>query len=213
MAKGVIPMPADLPVLTYEFLVSFVPLVIVIYRYGHRQKSQGFPITRFNYCMLVVLGLYSMGVLHVTGAGTLWSGLRYGPDFSSINLIPFSHDIHVPGYLLNILMVMPLGFLVPLMFSGQNRWLKITAMGFLLSLLLEISQIFSFRATDVDDLIMNTLGALLGYALFRLVGLILKGRRPPRKLPASGLLLVPLTVLFSRFFLFDQLGFIHLYYR
>ena len=53
----------------------------------------------------------------------------------------------------------------------------------------------------------------MGYGLFKLIGRMLKGRRPPRKLAPSGLLLVPLTVLFSRFFLFDQVGFLHFYYQ
>ena len=34
---------------------------------------------------------------------------------------------------------------------------------------MELIQLFTFRATDVDDLIMNTLGAFLGYALLMLL--------------------------------------------
>lgn len=35
----------------------------------------------------------------------------------------------------------------------------------LTSLTIEIVQLFSYRATDVDDLIMNTLGTFLGYSI------------------------------------------------
>lgn len=203
----------DLPLMTYEFTVTFLPLVFIITFYGKRQKKQGFPISGFNYCMLLVLGLYSIGVLHVTGSGNLWSGLRYGPDLNSVNLIPFSHDIHVVGYLLNVIMLIPLGVLLPFLFSHQDSLWKVTGMGFLLSLLLEISQIFSSRATDVDDLLMNTLGAMVGFGLYKLMVKLVKGRKLPRKLPSSGLLLVPLTVFLSRFFLYDQLGFLRFYYQ
>ncbi len=37
--------------------------------------------------------------------------------------------------------------------------------GFVTSALIELLQLFCFRATDVDDLLMNTLGAFLGYLL------------------------------------------------
>jgi len=39
----------------------------------------------------------------------------------------------------------------------------------LISLFIETTQIFLPRATDVDDLIMNTLGGLIGYILYLLV--------------------------------------------
>ena len=38
-----------------------------------------------------------------------------------------------------------------------------------MSLAMEVLQLFTFRATDVDDLIMNTLGTLLGYFIGALI--------------------------------------------
>ena len=38
-----------------------------------------------------------------------------------------------------------------------------------MSLAMEVLQLFTFRATDVDDLIMNTLGTLLGYIIGALI--------------------------------------------
>ena len=37
-----------------------------------------------------------------------------------------------------------------------------------MSLAIEICQLFCYRATDVDDLIMNTLGTLVGYLIWLL---------------------------------------------
>lgn len=45
-------------------------------------------------------------------------------------------------------------------------------LGFFMSLTIEICQLFCFRATDVDDLIMNTLGAFLGYLCWKLLKLV-----------------------------------------
>jgi glycopeptide antibiotics resistance protein len=49
-------------------------------------------------------------------------------------------------------------------------WACIAAIGFLFSLGIEIAQLFiPTRATDVDDLILNTTGALLGAVVFSLL--------------------------------------------
>ncbi len=37
-----------------------------------------------------------------------------------------------------------------------------------MSFLIEVIQLFTFRASDIDDLLMNTLGAAIGFALARL---------------------------------------------
>lgn len=43
------------------------------------------------------------------------------------------------------------------------------ASGFALSLTIELLQLFTYRAVDMDDLAMNTLGAIGGYGIFCLI--------------------------------------------
>ena len=90
--------------------------------------------------------------------------IRWEPN---ISLIPFSDETHWLGVqrVLNAVMFAPLGFLLPVLWRGCRKWSVTTLAGFLLSLTIEILQMFCFRATDVDDLLMNTLGAFLGYCL------------------------------------------------
>jgi glycopeptide antibiotics resistance protein len=50
--------------------------------------------------------------------------------------------------------------------SDRRRWLIVVAAGFLLSLSIELAQLaIPTRATDVDDVILNTLGAAVGAAI------------------------------------------------
>ena len=50
--------------------------------------------------------------------------------------------------------------------SDKRRWLAIVAAGFLLSLSIELAQLaIPTRATDVDDVILNTLGTAIGAAI------------------------------------------------
>ena len=67
----------------------------------------------------------------------------------------------------NIVMFMPVGFFVPLLWKNEGIK-KVLLCGFLTSLFIELCQLPLDRGTDVDDLWLNTLGAVLGFLLFLL---------------------------------------------
>ncbi|MCD7736260.1 MAG: VanZ family protein [Lachnospiraceae bacterium] len=67
----------------------------------------------------------------------------------------------------NVIGFMPFGALVPLMARGTRKAWRISLLSFEISALVEVSQlIFHVGCFDVDDMILNTLGGLLGYLLF-----------------------------------------------
>ena len=74
----------------------------------------------------------------------------------------------------NVLAFMPFGFLLPLIWKNFRNAKKVVLMGFLMSLAIEICQLFNLRATDIDDLMMNTLGALVGYCCWKVFSLIFR---------------------------------------
>ena len=70
----------------------------------------------------------------------------------------------------NILLFLPYGFLWGLMRRRKKGLWNALAVGFLTSLGIEFLQLFSGRGVfQSDDMITNTLGALLGYILYRCV--------------------------------------------
>ena len=136
--------------------VVAVPLVWLFQRF---RGERGW--TRYVLSGLFVLYLCEMfDVVGIPAA----QYIRWEPN---ISLIPFSDETHWLGVqrVLNAVMFAPLGFLLPVLWRGCRKWSVTTLAGFLLSLTIEILQMFCFRATDVDDLLMNTLGAFLGYFL------------------------------------------------
>lgn len=103
-------------------------------------------------------------------------------DFS-INLLPLVDMLEEPVRstilnLLNVLMFVPLGLLLPAVWPYYRSWQRIMLTGLGFSLSIELLQLFSWRLTDIDDLLTNTLGAVLGYCLFRLIYMLLK-KEPP----------------------------------
>ena len=66
----------------------------------------------------------------------------------------------------NILLFIPFGFLLPIVWN--KRFWRITGTGAALSLLIEISQLIMHRGVcDIDDIILNTFGVTIGYALYK----------------------------------------------
>lgn len=67
----------------------------------------------------------------------------------------------------NLLGFVPFGFLFPLLFRRMRHLILTTAAGFALSLVYEYTQVKTgLGFFDVDDLLLNTAGALCGYLLF-----------------------------------------------
>jgi glycopeptide antibiotics resistance protein len=66
-------------------------------------------------------------------------------------------------------MFIPTGILIPLLYRNRNSFLKTVLTGFWISLTIEILQLpFAVRCSDVDDLILNTAGCLVGYGIYAL---------------------------------------------
>uniref|UniRef100_UPI003FEE8F97 VanZ family protein n=1 Tax=Agathobacter sp. TaxID=2021311 RepID=UPI003FEE8F97 len=114
-----------------------------------------------------------LAVQEAAGIGSIWDLITYGKLDNSINLIPFSSE-GAMTYILNIIMFMPLGFLLPLIWENFRNAKKVVLMGFLMSLTIEICQLFNIRTTDIDDLMMNTLGALVGYCCWKVFSLVFR---------------------------------------
>ena len=91
---------------------------------------------------------------------------------ANINLEFLENGINTT-FLLNILMCFPLGFLLPLIWKNYRNILKTSLFGFCFSLLIELSQLITTRATDIDDLIANTFGTIIGYIIWIIFSKIL----------------------------------------
>lgn len=138
------------------------------------------------FCLLVYFfNLISVTLFPIPIDTVLIKDMRddtYIPFVSGNNFIPFYFfvDIYHEGlqyYVIrsiggNLILLMPVGLLFPLLFNKSNVK-RILLTGFFISLFIELIQLsFSvyigtiYRSFDVDDLILNTLGTLIGYWFF-----------------------------------------------
>lgn len=66
----------------------------------------------------------------------------------------------------NIGIFLPMGFLPALLWRSV-RWWQVMLLGFFTSGAIECIQFFIGRSTDIDDIILNTAGTVLGFFIFR----------------------------------------------
>jgi glycopeptide antibiotics resistance protein len=157
----------------YAFLCTVILCFlfqILIFRKIARENRV--KLSFFHYLGVGVFLVYLLFVYRVTGMGTIWDIGRYDSliRWHQIHLIPF-HNLQydLPFTLLNIIMTIPLGFLLPSIWPEFRKLSKVAFTGLCLSVSIELSQLLNHRGTSVEDLLMNTLGAILGYLIFAIL--------------------------------------------
>ena len=67
-------------------------------------------------------------------------------------------------------MLMPFGFLLPIILEKSLGYIRIFLFSLLLTAGIELAQFYTgLGEMDIDDVILNVLGSMLGYGLFRLL--------------------------------------------
>lgn len=106
---------------------------------------------------------------------------RDSSDSLQYQLFPFwSYDVLnykiIAQLILNVLMFVPIGFLLGTIMK-EIRWMQVMEIGCLLSAAIEILQLLTRRGVcNIDDVIHNTIGCVIGYGIFRLCDTILKNK-------------------------------------
>ena len=114
------------------------------------------------YCLMAI---YLSGVYALAGLPTV-GYIRFDPN---INLVPFAYLFSdFTNSFLNVLLFVPLGILLPLLWKRFKNPLRTVFFGLLVSAAIEFLQLFTLRATDINDLMTNTSGALMGWIIGRI---------------------------------------------
>ena len=127
-----------------------------------------------NVWLKILLAMLAMYLAHLfyTLLSPTYFFLRFRFSLERVNWVPFrvfgewlAHPLNLFG---NVLLFMPLGFFEVLLHPAEIRkkqlWMT-AAVSAGLSLFIEFAQCFTYRVPDVDDIILNTIGGVLGALL------------------------------------------------
>ena len=113
--------------------------------------------------------IYLFAVLYITFLSREAEETRSNFELfnSYIMFFKYKNDFYLDMIVYNIIMTIPFGIFLPLLYKPFRSFRRVAFAGFLYSLLIEISQFISGRGLfELDDLFNNTIGAVLGYWLY-----------------------------------------------
>lgn len=163
----------DLLHLDLRYIISGVVLIGIL---GYWMFKNHKTLPKFRIIFTSIVMYYYLCVLlgNIVGLPSIKEFIRissFGESFfnPNINLIPIPLNGLGIDFFLNIFCFIPLGFLCPMLSKTYEEQAKKTLLlGFVLSLIIEISQLFTlYRATDINDLIANVLGTVIGYYIYK----------------------------------------------
>ena len=152
-------------------IISAVLLYIIILVFlWISNKRRKLVITKSIFELIFII--YCICVLRITGIIGMKFNLSYF-SFSMLTLyIPFV-DGSIKMIFLNFLLFVPYGFLLPIVFR-ECKWSykKIIVIGFGTTIIIELLQVFAGRFSEIDDILTNGFGTLVGYIIYVSLGKI-----------------------------------------
>ena len=152
-------------------LVDFGVLIAIYFLVFYRRwEARGKDVLFVNTLMYIYLSF----VLYFTLMPIITAlPLIFNHPYIPMNLEPFVDVINGRGdyarqLMLNVVMTVPFGFLLPLTNPKTANLLKVVALTFLLSLSIELIQplLSGLRSSDITDIITNVAGGAVGYLLY-----------------------------------------------
>jgi glycopeptide antibiotics resistance protein len=110
-----------------------------------------------------VFATYLAAIYLFVGMPTL-QFMRFELSLTLIPFLPMLADLK--NTILNIILFVPLGIMLPFLWKKYNTLKATLVFGLGMSLAIELLQFFTYRATDVNDIIANTFGTVVGYLIF-----------------------------------------------
>lgn len=149
-----------------EILISML-LLIPIFSVLNKTRFHNIKKTILYY----TFATYLAAVYLFVGLPTL-QFMRFDISLTLIPFLPMIDDFR--NTILNIILFVPLGIMLPFLWKKYNTLRETLIFGLSMSLAVELLQILTYRATDINDLIANTIGAVLGYFVFRATSYIFR---------------------------------------
>lgn len=171
-------------------ITLLVGLLYIIFRFLKLKKNNSDINYKKEILYLIfvcyIVGLFNLVLVPRNFWNTIWYNIFYNLnenpfegifDFS-YNFIPTIYKIIIGEYTLgswvktmivgNLLMFIPMGILLSLCFKNINKK-NMFKYAILIPLTIEVLQLVVGRSFDIDDLVMNFLGIVIGYYIVELV--------------------------------------------
>ena len=154
-------------ILEYSWpMIVMAVIVAITVRMGYlRKNNQKTILYKEIYNLLFIL--YILCLFHaVTYQDVSWASANLIP-FKELLRYDFGSSLFYKNIFGNLLLFLPYGLYIT-HYLDLKKPLSVMSYAFIISLSIELIQSIIGRVFDVDDIILNIIGALLGYFIYRL---------------------------------------------
>lgn len=165
-----------------DYLINFALLALIYFLFFYKRWIKK---SKKDLVIKTLMYIYIVMVLFVTLMPfPIPFGATNNLFLESVNFVPFrdlisNYNGAVREIILNVVMMMPFGFLYPII--KKKNILNTVVSTLIFSLIIESSQLLSAwwgsldsRSFDVTDLITNTLGGLIGFLIYMISSKLVK---------------------------------------
>ena len=129
----------------------------------------------------ILLSLYIVVLLYFTVTGRYsHEEYEYQINFFTSYRWFFEHNGEqvLRQLLINLVMLMPVGFLLPIIINTKHKFLITMALSLLLTVFIETMQLITKCGSfEIDDIINNFVGAVIGMLIYMLLNKIIQNRK------------------------------------
>ena len=180
-----------------ERMMGYMIIAIPFYIIGRIIfiKKKRKPVKIMHEVLLALFTVYIIGLASqtiiprwyfgiISDTGEFYFDIHLFKGIFSVNLVPFRTisqyffqtnanvddwgSVSILNILGNVFIFSPIGFFVPLIWDHLRSFRKILLVGLSVTCFIEVFQLFIGRSTDIDDVILNTIGVVIGYGIFPL---------------------------------------------
>jgi len=176
-----------LDILPYLLIAA---LVIVIVRYYNCKKSNEFSVKYEVLVFIFYIYITALALKTIVPKDFLRLNINLSvfhlPDFN-----PYFHPeqpfvyiryllktknylLFFDLYVINVFLLTPFGFLFPFIYPKHKT--KTIPLGVLISVLIEITQLFIDRVSDIFDISLNIISVVLGYGIYLIINKIIRSK-------------------------------------
>lgn len=172
------------------YMIIAFPIHLIIRMTIIKKRKQ--PVNKTHELLLALFVLYSVGIASQTiipkwvigvdsNSGKFFFDVYMSNGWVGTNTIPFRtisgylkvneymngwDSIAIANLLGNVFLFSPIGFFVPLLWRKMDSIKAIAFIGFAVTCFIEGTQYFIGRSADIDDIILNTIGVVIGYGFY-----------------------------------------------
>lgn len=146
-------------------LISMVILISarIIYLIKNHKK-----IILYKELFTLIFIVYVLCMFYVvTFQDVSWSSSNFTP-FHEMFRYDFGSRLFIRNVLGNVLLFVPYGFFTAYYLKLKKPW-SILSLSLLVSITIETTQLLIGRVFDIDDIILNVVGGVLGFYIFKLI--------------------------------------------